>query len=608
MTKKTFNPADWIETPSAPKPASTPDSSPDVAPPARSVPAAHAADRAADVEKVVSRIEAAALDITVGYDNWRDIGFALSAELGEAGRDFYHRVSRFNPDYDPTECDKQYTACLNGKRTGITLSSFFHRAKTCGIDIATAQPRFRNSVNSVPAESAEFTESSTEEAVSLPAPSFSETVFHDLPEFLQKVAGKADNPKEADILILGSIACVSAVLPNYFAVYDEMTIYANLCYYLTARASSGKGRLALCRYLVKPIHDELRSEFKNLKAEYDSDMIQFDRDKRDKTKKGIVKPEKPKQRMLLIPGNTSATAVTQIMHDNDGTGLIFETEGDVLASSFKSDYGDYSENFRSAFHHEPFGFHRRGDDEHVEVEVPKLSAVLSGTPEQIKTLIRTPENGLFSRFAFYYLESNLEFKNVFKRSAGQSLNEYFTKLGEDYLTFYHVLKALPEPLEFSFTNGQQQEFLDFFSETQTDLFIDFGDGILATVRRLAVIAFRIAMVLSGLRLMENGNFYEDVVCSDADFHTAMTISRALLSHSTKVFCELFDEKQQKRLSSSAEQSLLDSLPEDFGRQDYIAAAKKLGINERTAEGYVAKFCGKMGLVERQGYGKYHKKS
>ena len=587
----------WLQQGESAKPAEKP-----------STPLTHTHDTD-DFQIVADRIAARRIDITGDYAQWRDLGFAISHELGEAGREIYHQISQFYPGYSRGETDDQYTACLKGHGSNIiTGRTFFKLAKDHGIDIATAQPRFRNSVDSARTESTESADSSPEQGADFPAPSFSDEVFFGLPVFLQKVASKADNPKEADILILGTIACISAVLPNYYAIYDEMTIYANLCYYLTARASSGKGRLALCRYLLKPIHDELRSEFKNLKAQYDSDMIQFDRDKRDKKKTGIVRPEKPKQKMLLIPGNTSATAVTQIMHDNDGTGVIFETEGDVLASSFKSDYGDYSENFRSAFHHEPFGFHRRGDDEHVEVEVPKLSAVLSGTPEQIKTLIRTPENGLFSRFAFYYLESNLEFKNVFHRSAGPSLNAYFAELGNEYQTFYHALKDLPHQLEFSLTEAQQAEFLDFFSENQTELFIDFGDGILATVRRLAVICFRIAMVLSGLRLMESGNLYEDVVCTDTDFSTAMTISRALLKHSTKVFCELFGEKQQKRLSSSAEQNLFDALPADFGRQDYIAAAKKLGINERTAEGYVAKFCGKMGLVERQGYGKYHKKT
>ena len=55
-----------------------------------------------------------------------------------------------------------------------------------------------------------------------------------------------------------------------------------------------------------------------------------------------------------------------------------------------------------------------------------------------------------------------------------------------------------------------------------------------------------------------------------------------------------------------EKRLFNALPTEFGRPDYIQAARSLKINERTAEGYVAKFCGKMGLVERLGYGKYRK--
>lgn len=587
----------WLQQGESMKPAEKP-----------STPLTHTHDTG-DFQIVADRIAARRIDITGDYAQWRDLGFAISHELGESGREIYHQISQFYPGYSRSETDDQYTACLKGHGSSIiTGRTFFKLAKDHGIDIATAQPRFRNSVDSARTESTESADSSPEQGADLPAPSFSEELFLSLPAFLQKVACRADNPKEADILILSAISCISAVLPNYYAIYDDVTIYANLCCYITARASSGKGRIALCRYLVKPIHEKLRSEYKNMKAQYDSDMIQFERDKRDKTKTGLVKPEKPQQKMLIIPGNTSASAVTQIMCDNGGTGLIFESEGDVLAKSFKNEHGDYSENFRAAFHHEPFSFHRRGNDEHVEVEVPKLSAVLSGTPEQIKTLIRTPENGLFSRFLYYFLESNLEFKNVFKRSAGQSLNDYFASLGNEYETFYYTLKGLPNSLEFSLTDAQQSEFLEFFSENQTDMFIDFGDGIIATVRRLALMCYRIAMVLSALRLMETGNFYEDVVCTDEDFRSAMAISQVLLKHATKVFCELFGEKRRKRLSSSAERNLFDALPDDFGRQEYISAAKSLGINERTAEGYVAKFCGKMGLVERQGYGKYHKKT
>ena len=573
--------------------------------PKSSPPASHAIPSEDDFEIVARRIEEAGIDITSGYVPWRNIAYAIADGRGESGRDIYHRISRFNPHYDYDEADGQYTACLNGHGSGITAATFFQLAKEHGIDIHTAPPKVRKSSDAAPGKTADATEI-VKEPEYMPAPSFSQDLFESLPEFLQKVACKADNEKEADVLILGAIACISAVLPNYSAVYDDVTVYANLCYYLTARASSGKGRQALCKLLVKPIHEELLAEWKALKEDYEAKMVQYEKDKKNTKISHVVKPEKPPIRMLTMPGDTSASAVTQIMHDNDGTALIFETEGDTLATSFKSDYGNYSTNFRNSFHHEPFGFHRRGNDEHVEVDVPKLSAVLSGTPEQIKTLIRSPENGLFSRFAFYYLESNLEFKNVFKRSSGQSLNKYFASLGQEYLEFYHTLKA-SHPLEFSLTPEQEETFLDYFSESQTSLFIDFGEGILATVRRMGLICYRIAMILTALRLMETGDFCTNPVCSDVDFNSAMKISAVLIQHSTKVFCELFGEKQRPRLSSTDEKRRFNALPTEFGRPDYIQAARSLKINERTAEGYVAKFCGKMGLVERLGYGKYRKK-
>ena len=116
------------------------------------------------------------------------------------------------------------------------------------------------------------------------------------------------------------------------------------------------------------------------------------------------------------------------------------------------------------------------------------------------------------------------------------------------------------------------------------------------------------MILTALRMMETGDLLTNPVCSDTDFNTALIIGDALRQHASKVFCELFGAKSRMRLSASIEQSFLDALPEDFGRKDYIQAAKALEINPRTAEGYISKFCLKNGPVERIAYGKYHKKS
>mgnify|MGYP006392419783 CR=1 FL=1 len=91
------------------------------------------------------------------------------------------------------------------------------------------------------------------------------------------------------------------------------------------------------------------------------------------SKKNNEPPQEPPIKTLLIPANSSATSVYQVLNDNSGTGLMFETKGDTLANTFKSDYGNFSDGFRKAFHHEMISYTRRKDREFVELAKPRLS-------------------------------------------------------------------------------------------------------------------------------------------------------------------------------------------------------------------------------------------
>jgi len=92
-----------------------------------------------DINKVVRKIEKKRLDITVDYRTWLQIGFALTDALGEEGRTYFHRLSRFYPNYNEPDCNQQYDRCLHAKSTGITSASFFHFAHDQGIDISTCR-------------------------------------------------------------------------------------------------------------------------------------------------------------------------------------------------------------------------------------------------------------------------------------------------------------------------------------------------------------------------------------------------------------------------------------------------------------------------------------
>ncbi|MDR1346193.1 MAG: DUF3987 domain-containing protein [Bacteroidales bacterium] len=72
-------------------------------------------------------------------------------------------------------------------------------------------------------------------------------------------------------------------------------------------------------------------------------------------------------------------------------GLIFETEGDTLAQTFKSEHGNYSDDLRKAFHHETISYNCRKDREFVELQTPRLSALLSGTPSKYQRSYQIPK-------------------------------------------------------------------------------------------------------------------------------------------------------------------------------------------------------------------------
>ena len=408
--KKSFIAKDWLE-----KGKATPCDTVPVAVEKSDVPCD-------DIEVVTRRIEDAGVDITVGYVNWRDVGFALADALGEGGREYFHRVSCINPDYNRDEADKQFDKCLNGHGSGVTVKTFFQLAKNAGVSVSipsnTSKLSFPSVKRSEGSGGSEVIEVEAAEEEELPT--FSDKVRGLLPGLLEKVLSKADSNEDGDILLLGSIAVISACLPRVMGVYNKRPVWSNLFLFVTARASSGKGRLALCRYLIEPIHDELRRLNEAEMGEYKQKMQQYNA---SKNKGSLEKPEEPPLRMLFIPANSSATAVYQVLNDNDGQGILFETEGDTLANTFSSDYGNYSDGFRKAFHHESISYVRRKDREYVNLRKPRLSTLLTGTPKQVLSLITDAENGLFSRFIFYYMDTKLEWQDVFSEEADSTAFE-----------------------------------------------------------------------------------------------------------------------------------------------------------------------------------------
>lgn len=588
--KEKFKPQDWLQN------KNDSDITPQSPQPSPNLSASTGTDSSSsDFALIISRIESAQTDITANYSDWRDIGFAFADEFGEVGRAYFHQISRFYSGYSPTDCNKQYDNCLKAKGNGVTLKTFFHLAKQAGIDLRTQVTNQKTTFS--PKVKIEPEESSDSDSIVVPT--LTDSIFPELPDFLQKVIAVADSNEERDILLLGSIVAISACLPGIYGIYDGKKVYPNLYLFITAQASAGKGRLVHCKQLVKPVHADLRNQARLLKLQYENEMREYNSAKgKDNSSE---KPMKPPEKMLFIPANNSTTGVFQLLSDNDGKGLIFETEGDTLAQAFKTDYGNYSDGFRKAFHHETISYYRRTDREYVDIENPCLSTVLSGTPKQVSSLIPNAENGLFSRFIFYFMNIKPIWKDVFASNNEHGLDEYFDNLGQEFLQLYKAFNANP-PILFGLTSAQQIQFNEFFVQVQEKYLNLQGMDYMATIRRLGLIAFRMAMVFSALRILDSGDMSEKQQCSDVDFQSTLSMISILVKHSSHVFSELPEDIKPAKHKNRKEK-FLDLLPKNFNRQKYLDVAQSLSIANKTAEGYITDFV-KKGLIHRESQDQY----
>ena len=404
-------------------------------------------------------------------------------------------------------------------------------------------------------------------------PNFAFEVKDKLPQILQSVVNHSASSAEADMMLMGAITTLSASLPNVYGIYDQNRVFPNLYLFVNAKASAGKGRLNMCKGLIKPIIQEQLAV---------SDT-----------------------QSLVLPANSSATAIYKQLALNNGHGLIFETEADTLNIAMRNSFGNFSDGLRKAFHHEPISYLRRKENERIEIREPHLSVVLSGTPKQCHKLIPSAENGLFSRFAILHLESNNAWSDVFS-SKYESNTLAYSLLANRIYELYKRLRCLEQPIEFKFTNKQKTLFNQYFNGIQESLIND--DNFTASIRRMGVITYRIAMILNALNLENCKYLPATITCTNKTFDVALTIAKSLLQHAMQFYSSLpegTEASKQHSLKEKQKADLLQMMPNEFSRKELVNIGKTLNISIRTTDTYLREFIASQ-RVENIAYGSFRK--
>ena len=604
-------------------------------------------DDYAHFREVKERIIRSGICITDDYNDWFRVLMAIANTYGESGRKDAEELSAMSTKFNQTEFYKKYDNCLRNSHNTITIATFFQIAKDAGINIRTS--RTNQDICATCADAHTYTENIKKdnhliinetikmnnsedtcaiaqtaqndiEEIIFNSTFSNKTEIEDWCKFFHPIFVNVETTEGKDKLILGTVGMISGLIPeNYYAIYNQKEIFTPLDLIIYGDAASGKGELPHIMGILSPLKKEIEANYQAEMAAYRQEHALWEAKsgKGERAERG-PEPKEPEFRSPLIPGNSSATAAILQLKANKDWGVIFETEGDVISNSFKSDYGDYSTLLRKAAHHEPVAISRVKDKLHIEITKPRLAVIITLTPGQLCTLFPSFENGLGSRFYYYGLNRKLEWHNPFKVSP-KPLKEVFNEMGEQYLELHHEIQKLGERrIQFVFSEEQQNKFNEYFSELLQEQFGVQGEGIESFIFRLGLSFTRTAMVLALLRRYSDwdrslplfGEHEQAMICSDKDFHITMTIVDTLVNHTAKIFANLNKEEERNIFKhhvnlSGPERRLYDALPEDFYSEDVRKTAISLGINPETARRYIGKFLAQ-GIATRDGKGHYRK--
>lgn len=616
------------------------------------------ADEEEEVKKCVEALVNCGKDITDGYENYRNVGFALADGLGEGGRDLYHKLCCMNEKYDSRSCDRQYSECLKARKTGITIRTFWQMAKDAGIDISgiarnahapmkltDAQAEFCATCANVPSgitEQNPYNKDVHEEleddvpvgtmaqVAQMSGKTFSDKLQReDIVSFLYPVLDSQPDDVGRDKMILGVLNIVSGLLPfSYFGIYDGRKVYAPVFNIIFGGFATSKGDLEFCRQIALPIKKEMRRQYEAEYSDYEEQKAQWDAKctPKERSTRGVA-PKEPSLKNPFVSANSSASAVYRSLDANEGWGIMFEPEADTLTNMLsKSEYGDYTDLLRKIHQHEECSMVRVSDKINIELTKPKLSVLLTCTGSQLPLLLppNNVANGLASRFLFYALpDSKVEFRDVFARQ-DNPIEDIYKKLGEELLPLYHALEARKEkPIQFVLTKEKQHEFVVRFNSVLHEQFAMLGDGIQGFIFRMALECYRYAMVLTALRRLSEWNkqdslFDDDdqtLVCDPRDFDTAMIIMECLVNHTARVFAVLGSADNDPFRNSAEKPSeevktFYKALPDGvlFRTAEALEVAAKQNISERTAKRLLGQLLTKFDVLEHPKQGVYIKKN
>lgn len=375
----------------------------------------------------------------------------------------------------------------------------------------------------------------------VPAPDMPADLYDELPDYLRRCCAPFEGHERA-VMLLATLGVLSGCFPGVGGTYDQREHGLNLFLFILAQAASGKGSAAWAQFLARPWHKRLTTASALAQADYEAEVAVQKAAHSGKGSSPYTPPPSPPRQMLFIPGNTSAAAMLGQIAENDGRGIIFETEADTLSGAMGAEHGKFGDVLRKAFHHEAVSVLRKADRQHLDIENPALSLALTGTPAQLARLIPSAEDGLASRFLFYSFSQPAVWRDVSPR-AGKPLSSHFTPLAEELTRMIEAVpqptQDVPYPVQITLSYEDWGKINEAGAAGLAQALSEAGAAGVSTARRLGLIAWRMVGILTVLRCFENGEAPSGQVEADPrDVTTAVRIMDTARAHALHVLATL----------------------------------------------------------------------
>ena len=518
--------------------------------------------------RLCEAVETAGADIAPTYAEYVQLAFAIATDCGEAGREFFHRLCRVSAKYEREHAERIFSNALTTRHGDVHLGTAFHLAERAGVTLCKEE-MMNHRKNAKNAGN---------------APSKNLTHTH--------VYNKVDNEETDESEELQDGSDPKQPLPS-FTEADWPKILLLIMSYATSPTQRDVMLLGALTAIGASMERYVRCPYA---GKLQSPCLQ---------------------------------SILQNIMDANGTGLICETEADTISAAIGSEYGHWSDTLRKAFDHDRLSYNRRTDQEYREVKKSYLSVLLSGTPAQVKPLIPSTENGLFSRQLFYYMHGIWTWINQFE-SGENDLEAIFTSIGLEWkkqldLMKTHGLHTL------RLTDEQKQEFNALFA----DLFFRSGlandNEMSSSIARLAVNTCRIMAEVAMIRALECDQPYQfkdssaplltpdkeiaadnikdgiitrwDVTITAEDFHAVLELVTPLYRHATHILSFLPSTEVKHRANADRD-ALFEMMGNQFTRTQLLEQAEKMKIKPNTALSWLNRLIKKGLLINTDDKGVY----